>query len=54
MHRKQLYLDTLICLFLTRGIRTGKTFTMKVIIQGLLRLSNRDIYSDLTKPRLYL
>jgi hypothetical protein len=36
MHRKKLYPDTPICLFLTRGVRTGKTFTLKFIIQGLL------------------
>jgi hypothetical protein len=36
MHRTQLYFDTLICLFLTRGIGIGKTFTLKFIIQGLL------------------
>jgi hypothetical protein len=31
MHRNQLYINTLICLFLT----WGKTFTLKLIIQGL-------------------
>jgi len=32
-----------------RGNRIGKTFTLKLIIQGLLRLYTRDISSDLTK-----
>ncbi len=43
MHIKQLYLDTPICLFLTRGVGTGKKFTLKLIIQKLLWLYNRDI-----------
>jgi hypothetical protein len=29
IHRKTLYFDTLICLFLTRGARISKTFTLK-------------------------
>jgi hypothetical protein len=33
MHRKQLYHDTLICLFLTGGVGIGKIFTLKLIIQ---------------------
>jgi hypothetical protein len=41
MHREQLYFDTPICLFLTRGVGTNKTSTLKLIIQGLLRLYNR-------------
>jgi len=36
MHRKPLYLVTLICLFFIGGARTSKTFTLKLIIQGLL------------------
>jgi len=36
MRRKQLYLNIPICLFLARGIGTSKTFTLKLIIQGLL------------------
>jgi hypothetical protein len=44
MHRKKLYFDTLICLFLTKDVGTGKTFTLKFIIQGLLQLYNRDIF----------
>ncbi len=51
MHRKQLYLDTPICLFFTRVTRTRKTFTLKLIIQGLLQLYNRDIFSDLIKTK---
>jgi hypothetical protein len=54
MHRKQLYLDTPICLFLTRGARIGKTFTLKLIIQGLLWLYNRDISSDLIRTKALL
>ncbi len=54
MHRKQLYPNTLICLFLTRGVGTGKTFTLKLIIQGLLWLYNRDMSFDLTKTKALL
>jgi hypothetical protein len=36
MHRKKLYPNISICLFLTRGAGIGKTFTLKLIIQGLL------------------
>ncbi len=34
--KKQLYPNISICLFLTRGVGTSKTFTLKLIIQGLL------------------
>ncbi len=54
MHMKQLYLNTLICLFLTKGVGTGKIFTLKLIIQGLLRLYNRDMSFDLTKTNALL
>ncbi len=54
MHRKQLYLDTSICLFLTRGVGIGKTFKLKLIIQGLLQLYNKDMYFDLTKTKALL
>jgi hypothetical protein len=54
MHRNQLYLNTPICLFLTGGVQTGKTFTLKFIIQGLLRLCNQDISFDLTKTKALL
>jgi hypothetical protein len=54
MHRKKLYLDTPICLFLIGDARIGKTFTLKFIIQGLLRSYNRKISSDLTKTKALL
>jgi hypothetical protein len=54
MHKKQLYPNTLICLFLTRGVGTGKTFTLKLIIQGLLRSYDRDMFFDLTKTKALL
>jgi hypothetical protein len=54
MYRKQLYFDTLICLFFTGGVGTSKTFTLKFIIQRLLRLYNRKISFDLTKNKAYL
>jgi len=36
MQKKKLYPNTLICLFLTRGVGIGKTFTLELIIQGLI------------------
>jgi hypothetical protein len=54
MHRKQLYLDIMICLFLIGDVKTSKNFTLKVIIQGLLRLYNKDISSNLTKTKALL
>ncbi len=36
MHRKKLYPNILTCLFFTKGVRIGKNFTLKFIIQGLL------------------
>jgi hypothetical protein len=46
-----LYHDTLICLYLKWGVGTGKTFTLKLIIQGLLQLYNRNMSFDLTKTK---
>jgi hypothetical protein len=54
MHRKQLYPNTPICLFLIGGVETSKNFTLKFIIQGLLQLSNRDISFDFTKTKALL
>jgi hypothetical protein len=54
MHSKQLYFDIPICLFLTRGVGTNKKFTLKLIIQRLLWLYNRDMSFDLTKTKVYL
>jgi hypothetical protein len=36
-------------LFFTRDAGTGKTFTLKLIIQGLLQLYNKNMSFDLTK-----
>jgi hypothetical protein len=54
MHRKQLYFDTSICLFLTRDVGIGKNFTLKFIIQGLLQLYNKNISFDLAKTKALL
>ncbi len=54
MHRKQLYPNTSICLLLTKGVGTSKFFTLKLIIQGLLQLYNRDISFDLKKTKALL
>jgi hypothetical protein len=39
---------------LTRGVGTGKTFTLKLIIQRLLWLYNRDMSFDFTKTKALL
>ncbi len=49
-----MYYDKLICLFLIRGAGIGKKFTLKLIIQGLLRLYNKKKYSNLTKTKALL
>jgi hypothetical protein len=54
MHRKQLYFDIPICLFLIGGVGTNKTFTLKYIIQRLLQLYNKNISFDLTKTKVKL
>ncbi len=51
--KKQLYLDTLICLFFIRTVGTGKTLTLKFIIERLLRLYNKNISFDLTKTKAF-
>jgi len=51
MHRKRLYPNTPICLFLIGGVETSKKFTLKFIIQGLLQLYNKDISFDFTKTK---
>jgi hypothetical protein len=54
MHIKQLYPYPMIHLFLTRGARTSKTFTLKFIIQGLLQMYNKNMSFDLTKIKALL
>jgi len=44
----------MICLFFIGDVRTSKNFTLKVIIQGLLRLYNKDISFNLTKTKALL
>jgi len=53
MHRKQLYLDTLVCLFFIVGVVTiVKNITLKFIIGELLHLYNRNLFSNLTKTKV--
>jgi len=54
MHRKQLYLDITICLFLIGDVKTNIKFTLKVMIQGLLRLYNKNESFNLTKTNALL
>jgi hypothetical protein len=54
MHRKKLYFNAPICLFLARDVGTNKNFTLKFIIQGSLQLYNGDISFDLTKTKALL
>jgi hypothetical protein len=41
-------------LFLTGGAGTGKTFTLQLIVQGLLRFYHSDLQSDPLKPKVLL
>jgi hypothetical protein len=54
MHKNQLYLNTSICLFLTRVAGIGKNNSLKLVIQGLLQLYNRHILSNSTKTKALL
>ncbi len=36
------------------GAKTNKFFTLKLVIQGLLWLYNKDMFSNLTKPKALL
>jgi hypothetical protein len=49
MHKKRLYPHEPIHLFLTGGTGTRKTFTLKLIIEGLLHLYNKELSADLEK-----
>jgi hypothetical protein len=51
---KKIYLDIQICLFFIRGIGTNIIFILKLIIQGLLGLYNKDISFQLTKTKALL
>jgi hypothetical protein len=54
MYIKKSYLNSPIFKFSIRGARIGKTFTLKFIIQRLLQLYNKYIYSYLTKIKALL
>jgi hypothetical protein len=49
-----MYSNISIHIFLTRGARTGKTFILKLIIQGLLKIYNKDQSFNLKKLKHYL
>jgi hypothetical protein len=38
-------------IFLTRGARIGKKFTLELIIQGLLRMYDKDLSSKFNKNK---
>jgi hypothetical protein len=46
-----MYRDLAICLFLTKGVRIGNTFVLKLIIQGLLH--NKYMFLELTKTKVF-
>ncbi len=54
MYRKKMYFNIPIHIFLTRGARIGKTFTLKLIIQRILWIYNKDLSSNLTKIKTLL
>ena len=54
MYRKQIKPNDSIHLFLTGGANTGKTFTLQLIVQGLLRFYHSDLQSNPLKPKVLL
>jgi hypothetical protein len=42
-----MYFNILIHIFLTRHARTGKTFTLKLMIQRLFQIYNEDLSSNI-------
>jgi hypothetical protein len=50
---QKIYPNTSICLFLTKHVRTNRTFTLKFMIQRVLWLYNRDKSFDLIKGFTY-
>jgi hypothetical protein len=54
MHRKQLYHGISIFLFLIGDVGISKKITLKLIIQGLLRLYNKNMSFNLKKIKTFL
>lgn len=54
MYRKRINSNDPIHLFLIGGAGTGKTFTLQLIVQGLLRFYHGDLQSDPLKPKALL
>ena len=54
MYRKRIKPNDSIHLFLTDGAGTGKTFTLQLIVQGLLRFYHSDLQSNPLKPKVLL
>jgi hypothetical protein len=54
MFRKRVHSSEPLYLFLTGGARIGKTFTFKLLVQGLLRIYNKYLDSDLQKVKAIL
>ncbi len=49
-----MYFNFPIHLFFIRGVGIGKNFILKLISQGLLQLSNKDLSLDLIKIKVLL
>jgi hypothetical protein len=49
-----MYSNVSIHIFLLGGAGVGKFFTLKLIIQGLLEIYNKDLSFNLTKIKHYL
>ncbi len=54
MYKKRIKTNDSIHLFLTGGANTGKTFTLQLIVQGLLRFYHSDLQSNPLKPKVLL
>jgi hypothetical protein len=48
-----MYFNISIHLFLTKGVGIGKSFTSKLVLQGLLQLCNKNLSLDLIKTLFY-
>jgi hypothetical protein len=54
MHQKKKGILILQYLFLVRGVGTNKKITLKIIVQGLLQLYNKNLSLGLTKIKKLL
>jgi hypothetical protein len=54
MYKTNLYYNISIHIYFIRGAGTSQTFSLKLIIQRLLEIYNKDLSFNLTKIKHYL